>query len=143
MLWWQWLVVSLGLFGVEMLTPGVFFFVFFGAGAFVAAFTTAVETTPEFWQQALVFSLCSMGSLLAFRKQLLQRLPRKGAAADIDALVGEYLVLDKELSGSDVGRAEFRGSLWSVRSSDMVPLRAGQRCRIERVSELTLWVKGE
>ena len=41
------------------------------------------------------------------------------------------------------GTAELRGVPWSTRVASGIPLRAGQRCRVERVDGLTLWVRAE
>ena len=40
-------------------------------------------------------------------------------------------------------RAELRGVPWSARATSGVALRKGQRCRVERVEGLTLWVRCE
>jgi membrane protein implicated in regulation of membrane protease activity len=41
-----------------------------------------------------------------------------------------------------VGKVELRGSSWSARSA-RAALARGQRCRVERVDGLTLWVRPE
>ncbi len=40
-------------------------------------------------------------------------------------------------------KAELRGVPWSARAASGIALRKGQRCRVERVDGLTLWVRAE
>jgi membrane protein implicated in regulation of membrane protease activity len=42
-----------------------------------------------------------------------------------------------------VGRAELRGSGWTVRSQEPEALAKGLRCRVERVEGFTLWIRPE
>ena len=42
-----------------------------------------------------------------------------------------------------LGKAELRGTQWAARTSGSATLPPGQRCRVERVEGLTLWVRAE
>jgi hypothetical protein len=61
----------------------------------------------------------------------------------VDTLVGEGAVVLEEVSPGGVGKAELRGTSWSARSHSSVPLTKGQRCAVERVEGLTLWIRPE
>jgi membrane protein implicated in regulation of membrane protease activity len=61
----------------------------------------------------------------------------------IDSLVGEEVVLLGDLPAGGEGKAELRGVPWSARTASGAALRAGQRCRVERIDGLTLWVRAE
>jgi membrane protein implicated in regulation of membrane protease activity len=61
----------------------------------------------------------------------------------VDSLVGETAVLTEDLPTGGVGKAELRGTSWSVRSRAPEGLRRGQRTRVEQVDGLTLWVRVE
>jgi membrane protein implicated in regulation of membrane protease activity len=50
-------------------------------------------------------------------------------------------VLLQDLPVGGEAKAEYRGVPWSARAAAGIPLRAGQRCRVERVEGLVLWVK--
>jgi membrane protein implicated in regulation of membrane protease activity len=41
------------------------------------------------------------------------------------------------------GRVELRGTPWTARTAGGVKLAVGQRCRVERVDGLTLWLRAE
>jgi membrane protein implicated in regulation of membrane protease activity len=82
--------------------------------------------------------------LLAVRKQLLGRFQaHRGRDADFQYLIGEVATPDDDLAANAVGRAELRGSSWCARNDEGVGLRKGQRCRVERVEGLTVWLKAE
>jgi membrane protein implicated in regulation of membrane protease activity len=57
--------------------------------------------------------------------------------------VGEQGVLLADLPEGGEGKAELRGVPWTARLASGGPLRKGQRCRVERVEGLTLWVRAE
>jgi inner membrane protein len=142
MSWWVWLLVGLGLLGFEMLTPGGFFVLFFGLGALVVGALAGLGLTEPVWLQWLLFSLLSVGSLLIFRRRLLAWLQSPEGAA-VGTLVGDVAVLLDDLPPGAVGKAELRGTAWSVRHDGTETLPRGRRCRVERVDGLMLSVRPE
>jgi membrane protein implicated in regulation of membrane protease activity len=71
------------------------------------------------------------------------RLNVKGSRRPVDSLVGEGGVVLEEIPANGVGKAEVRGSSWNARSAGGTALAKGQRCRIEWVDGLTVWVRPE
>lgn len=135
--WWVWVVLALVLLGAEAVTPGGFVVLFFGIGALAAGLLAAVQTTPSLLLQALTFSIVACVSLVLFRGRLLASL--KPPPTRVDTLVGEVGTLLDDLAVDAVGKIELRGTAWSARSAGPA-LRRGQRCRVERVDGLTLWI---
>ena len=144
MSWWLWIVIGLILMGLEMATPGGFFIAFFGVAALLVGLLTGMRVIGPVWLQWLLFSILSVASVAFFRKPLLdwmkKREPRRPA---VDTLVGETAIVSEDIAMGGVGKAELRGTSWSVRSRTAEALRRGQRCRVEQVDGLTLWVKAE
>jgi membrane protein implicated in regulation of membrane protease activity len=141
MLWWYWMLLGLVLLAVEMLIPGGFFALFFGLAALVIGALVGVGIGGPSWLQWFVFSILSIVSLFFFRGPVLTRLKiRYQATPRIDTLVGEIVTLRDELLPGAVGKAEFRGTVWTVQNGAEHTLRSGQRCRVQRVDGLTLWV---
>lgn len=122
--------------------PGSFFVLFFGVGAVVVGALVGVGAIAEPWLEWLLFSAVSVGSLVGFRRRLLAML-QQGRASTVgtETFVGESATLLDDLEPGAVGRAELRGSVWSVRSDDQTRIVRGQRCRVEKVDGLTLWVR--
>jgi membrane protein implicated in regulation of membrane protease activity len=130
------------LLAVEMMLPGSFFVLFFGVGAIVVGVLAGLGAIGEPWLEWLLFSAFSVGSLVAFRSRLLQRFTRSHASTvGTETYVGDTATLTEDLEPGAVARAELRGSVWSVRSHETTRLARGQRCRVERVDGLTLWVR--
>lgn len=144
MLWWIWILFGLGLLVVEMLTPGGFFVMFFGLGALVVGILTllGLSSPPTQW---LLFSVISVGSLLLLRRRLVERFQSVPDADghSLSSLVGDTAVLTEDLAQGGVGKAELRGTSWSVRSLAPGALPRGERCIVEKVDGLMLWVKPE
>lgn len=139
MIWWMWVLVGLGLLVVEVVTPGGLFALFFGLGALVVALLSFAGVGAT-WQW-IAFTLLSVALLLGLRRTLRDRIATSGPP--VDSLVGEQAVLLQDLAAGDVGKAELRGTPWIARAASGVPLLAGQRCRVERVEGLTLWLRVE
>jgi len=140
MAWWLWVLGGIALLVVEMLTPGGLFALFFGVGALATALLAAAGLGPIV--QWLAFSAVSVVLLATLRRTLQERLEARPGPA-VDAIVGEEVVLLGDVPAGGVGKAELRGVPWSTRVASGVPLHAGQRCRVERIDGLTLWVRAE
>jgi len=143
MCWWLWLVLGLVLVGLEVLTPGGFYVLFFGVGALVVGTLTGLGWGGPPWLQWLLFSVISVASLLCFRPHLIRLARSKERPDPMDTLVGEIAVLAEELPAGAVGKAELRGTTWTAHNRGGRALARGQRCRVEAVDGLTLIVRGE
>ena len=144
MIWWLWILLGLALLLLELLTPGGFFVVFFGVAALVVGALAGLNLGGPAWVQWLLFSTLSIASLLLFRDPLLARLKRRQSEnPPVDSLVGQIALLLEDLPPGAVGKAELRGTGWSVRYRAARALSKGQRCIVEEVEGLTLWVRPE
>jgi len=141
--WWLWMLLGLALLAVEMLTPGGFYVLFFGVGALVVGALTVGGVGGGPALQWLLFSLLSVASLWLFRSRLVAAFGSPPGAGEVDSLLREVAVLQQDLPPNGIGKAELRGSTWTVRNGDSRELRRGERCRVERVDGLTLWLRAE
>jgi len=141
--WWLWILAGLALVVIEMATPGGFFALFFAIAALVIGVLVRLGWAGPDWVQWLVFSLLSILGLAVFRRPLMRALKLGGPGRVVDAMAGESAVVLEDVPAEGVGKAEMRGSAWSARSSARTPLAKGQRCRVEKVDGLTLWLRPE
>jgi inner membrane protein len=142
--WWLWMLLGFALLAVEMVTPGLFYFFFFGVGAIMVGALVGVGVDASVSLQWLLFSVFSVAALLLFRRKLVALLESKNTNArtgDLDSLVGEVVVLTDNLAPNAVGKAEGRGSSWTVVNGSSESLSKGQRCRVYLMEGLTLWVR--
>ena len=144
MLWWYWLLLGLALLGLEVATPGAFFFLFPGGAALLVGGLSLVGLAGPAWAQWALFSVLSVVLLALARKPLVAQLKtRRGSEGRNPEIVGEEVTLLEDLPPGGVGKGELRGSIWSVRSARSGALSREQRCRVEKVEGLTLWVVPE
>ncbi|MGH9657914.1 MAG: NfeD family protein [Bryobacteraceae bacterium] len=142
--WWVWLLVGLLLLVAELVIPGGFYMVFFGAGALAVGLMTAYGYSGPAWMQWFLFSVLSITALALFRKPLLEKIRSSTLpSTEVDSLVGQSALVLEAMDVDRLGRAELRGASWTARNIGPAPLAAHQRCRVERVDGLTLLVKAE
>jgi len=137
--WWIWLVAAVAFLVAEMLTPGGFYFFFFGVGALVTG-GLALAGVDNLLTQSVFFIAFSVVAFLLFRKPLLAKF-QSPAKVDVDSLIGETATLSGPLHPGEFGQAELRGSNWKVRNISGASIAAGQRCIVEQVDGLTLSVR--
>jgi membrane protein implicated in regulation of membrane protease activity len=143
MAWWLWILVGLALLGLEILTPGGFYVLFFGVGALVVGALTAVGYSGPVWSQWLLFSVISIVTLALFRKPVLRLVDDRAPAPAMDTLEGEVAVLLDDLAVGTIGKAELRGTVWTAQNAGDRPLARGQRARVSAVDGLTLKLRPE
>jgi inner membrane protein len=140
--WWIWILLGLLLLLAELLTPGGFYIIFFGIGALVVGVLAGFNAAGPLWFQFILFSILSVLTLWLFRGKLLQ-LTQGERRENVDSLVGETAVATEEIHLNAVGKAELRGTSWNARNVGDKPLTRGQRCVVERVEGLTIFVRAE
>ena len=138
------MLLGFALLAVEVFTPGLFYFFFFGVGAILVGALVGVGVDASISLQWLLFSIFSVATLLLFRQKLVALLDSKNTNArtgDLDSIVSEVMTLTEDLAPNATGKAEVRGSSWTVVNGGSEPLRKGQRCRVYQMEGLTLWVR--
>jgi len=140
MTWWAWALLGLGLCAGEMITPGGFYFLFFGVGALVTSGLVWLGVAGPPWLEWLVFTVVSVACLVPLRGRVV-RWASAGEPRVVDSLVGQELLLLDDLAPGGIGKGELRGTTWNVRTAVPRTLRQGERARVTRVEGLTLWVE--
>ena len=143
MQWWAWITVGAVLLGSELtFVNAQFYLVFIGGAALVVGFLDLLGVHTADWLQWCLFALLSVGSLLAFRQRIYERMRRKLPAMRTGPQ-GETVVLPADLPPGETCRLEFRGCSWSAVNGGRSVIAAGARARVERVDGLTLVVLAE
>ena len=144
MIWWYWMLLGLVLLGIEMVTPGGFYILFFGLAALIVGSLAGLEIAQAEWLQWLLFSGLAILSLLIFRGPLLASLKKRDKDLPaVDTLAGESAIPREDLAVSGTGKAELRGTTWTAHNAGPTPLTKGQRCKVERIEGLTIWISAE
>jgi membrane protein implicated in regulation of membrane protease activity len=144
MAWWAWLVLGIGLLGVEMFViDAQFYLVFIGLSAAIVGLLGLAGISPPDWAQWLIFSGLAIIAMLAFRRRLYEML--RGGVGQVDErlTVGDRVVIPARLEPGQSGRVEYRGSSWTARNTGSLAIEAGREAVIAEVDGLTLHVKAE
>lgn len=144
MTWWYWVVLGLLLAGAELVTPGGFFFLFFGVAAVLVGVLAGLEMAGPAWMEWFLFSVIAVICVVFFRNPLL-RYVEAGApkTSDIDSLRGEVAVAMDGIGPGAMGRAQLRGTVWSARNTGEAAILPGDRCTVAEVSGLTILIRRE
>jgi inner membrane protein len=140
--WWAWVVLGLGLVLLELLTPLGFYLIFFGVGALALGAFAGLHLPVPLWAEWVLFSGCSILAMLLFRRPLLRRFHPRGQPPAIDSMVGEPATALEDIAVGGTGRVELRGTTWGARNVGAQPVTRGQRCTVEKLEGLSLWVRG-
>ena len=142
--WWAWLVLGIGLLGVEMFViDAQFYLVFIGLAAAVVGILGLVAVDLPRWAQWLVFSALAVVAMVAFRRRLYELLRNRSGQVDERLTVGDRVVVSARLEPGQSGRVEYRGTSWTARNTGAAAIEAGREAVISQVDGLTLHVKAE
>jgi membrane protein implicated in regulation of membrane protease activity len=137
--WWVWVLAAFLLLTIEFFATTAHVG-FFAIGAFLVALIVGVGIPMPLWGQLLTFSISSV-ILLIFVRPVVVRKLGFNVTKVVDTLVGEQAVVLADLPVSAEGKAEMRGSTWTARNVGETPLTKGQRCIVEQVVGLTIYVR--
>jgi membrane protein implicated in regulation of membrane protease activity len=142
MTWWIWILLGLALLAVEIAIPGGIIMLFFGVSAMIVGVLVALGVGGPLWFQAVLFSVLSVVSLLTLRGPILRRMKSTGVSDDqVDSIAGEQAVMLGDIAPGAEGRAELRGTSWAAKNIGDGPLTEGQKCIVDRVDGLKLYVR--
>jgi inner membrane protein len=141
--WWVWIVLGLALLVSELLTPGGFYICFFGAGAIVVGILKFLGLSSSLATDGLLFVLISVAALSFFRKPLLARFRKLTPEIQVDNLTSETASATEDIPPNGHGKVELRGTAWNATNTSDQPILKGQRCKVERVEGLTLFVRSQ
>jgi membrane protein implicated in regulation of membrane protease activity len=139
MSWWMWVLFGVGLLVIEIVTPGGLFALFFGASALLVGLLALVGLESAGVQWAL-FAALGVVLLLGLRRRLQARM---GAGPHVAGLVGELALPREDLPPGATGSADLRGAPWTAVNEGEAPVRRGQRCRVTRAENLTIYIRAE
>jgi membrane protein implicated in regulation of membrane protease activity len=141
--WWIWIIGGVVLCLMELLTPGVFFLLFFGTGAIVVGILTWIGLLETAWVQMLLLSIFSLGALVLFRRTLLNKLTNEESEGHVTTIKDEVGTALEDIPPGGTGQVEMRGTGWSAHNEGDEPIEKDQQCTVERVEGISLRVRGK
>lgn len=142
--WWAWLVLGIGLLGVELLVVDAqFYLVFIGLSAAAVGLLGLTGVNLPEWAQWLAFAVLALITMLTFRKRVYEMLRSGVGQVDERLTVGDRVLVPARLEPGQSGRVEYRGSSWTARNTGGAAIEAGREALIHGVDGLTLHVRAE
>jgi membrane protein implicated in regulation of membrane protease activity len=111
----MWLLAAVLLLLVELLTPGLFFFISFAFGSLFGALA-AVLGYSFWWQSGIALGI-SLIQFFAMRRRLKQFTDSVHAPTNVHALQGKKGVVLAEISPLQSGSVKVGGEQWAASSS--------------------------
>jgi membrane protein implicated in regulation of membrane protease activity len=140
--WWLWMLLGLALLAAEILTPGGFFIIFFGAAALCVGLLKLAGFLDGLAMEGLAFAALAVAGLVFFRKPVMQRFRHLSTQQkEVDSLTSEVAVALVEIAVRGMGKVELRGAAWTAQNVGDTLIPKAARCRVESVDGLTLNVR--
>ena len=142
--WWAWMVLGIGLLGVEMFViDAQFYLVFIGLSAAIVGLLGLFGVGLPSWAQWLVFSALAVAAMLGFRRRLYEMVRNRSGHVEERLTVGDRVVVAARLEPGQSGRVDYRGTSWTARNTGASAIDAGREAVIAEVDGLTLHVRAE
>src|SRR6185503_3922314 len=109
--WWAWMVLGIGLLGVEMfLIDAQFYLVFIGLSAAIVGLLGLFGVDLPNWAQWVAAALLAVLAVFALRKRVYELV--RGSAGHVEErlTVGDRVAVPVRLEPGQSGRVEYRGS---------------------------------
>jgi membrane protein implicated in regulation of membrane protease activity len=140
--WWIWLVVGIGLLGVEMFVIDLqFYLVFVGISAVIVGLLGVAGVTMPDWAQWLLFAALSIFAMVAFRRRVYALVRGNTGIVQERVTSGDRVLVPVRLEPGQSCRLDYRGTSWAARNVDALPIAAGSEAIVSKVDDLTLHLK--
>ncbi|MGI6524636.1 MAG: NfeD family protein [Bdellovibrionota bacterium] len=128
MLWWMWIFVGLVLLIAEALIATDFYLFFLGLAALLVgtlvSFFDLLMTPLEPWMQWASFAVFTIVLMCFLRKKVLNKLHTSAEEMPED-LIGDNIKITEDIPVGEIGQAETRGTVWSVKNESKEVLQKG------------------
>ncbi len=143
MAWWGWIAAGALLLAAEMgFVDAEFYLVFLGLSALLVGLLALAGFEGPAWSQWLLFAGFAAASFALFRARIYARIQRRSGSLP-EGVAGETVIASEPIAASARGRAELRGTQWTVVNAGPEPLAVGDRARVVGSDGLVLRVRGE
>ncbi len=138
-MWYIWLTLFLVFLGIEMVTPGMFFFLCFSVGAIFAM--TATLLGFYYVVSVIVFCVISVISIFFIRPLLKRYMEKRKVESNVDSLIGMKTQVLEEISADKPGKVKLEGEIWSAVSKDDRKISKDENVEVVSVDGTKLIVK--
>ena len=142
MAWWGWLILGVGLLGIEMFGIDLqFYLVFLGVSAAIVGLLGLAGLAMPEWVQWLLFAVLAITAMVVFRRRVYELVRGQTGHVPERITSGDKVVVPVRLEPGQSCRVDYRGTSWTARNADVLPIAAGSEAVISTVDDLTLHLK--
>jgi len=140
--WWGWLILGVGLLGIEMFGIDLqFYLVFLGVSAAIVGLLGLAGLAMPEWVQWLLFAVLAITAMVVFRRRVYELVRGQTGHVPERITSGDKVVVPVRLEPGQSCRVDYRGTSWTARNADVQPIAAGTEAVISNVDHLTLHLK--
>lgn len=142
MAWWAWMIVAAISLAIEMFVfDAQFYLVFFAFSAAIIGFLGLAGVNMPDWAQFLALSVLAVTSMVTFRKRAYELVRNRTGHVEERLTVGDRVTVPVRLEPSQTCRVDYRGTSWTARNVDAMPIEAGREAVIASVDGLVLMLR--
>jgi len=140
--WWGWVILGIGLLGVEMFGIDLqFYLVFVGVSAAIVGLLGLAGLAMPDWAQWLLFAALAIVAMLTFRRRVYALVRGKSGHVQERVTSGDQIAVPVRLDPGQTCRVDYRGTTWTARNVDVLTIAAGSQAIISSIDDLTLHIK--
>lgn len=141
MAWWQWLILGVGLLGVELFViDAEFYLVFVGVAAVLTGLLGLAGIPLPEWAQWLIFAGLAVASMVTFRKRVYHKIRGRVGHVPDRVQSGDRVFVSTTLEPGQSCRVDYRGTTWTARNVGATAIAGGSEAVISAINDLTLHV---
>jgi membrane protein implicated in regulation of membrane protease activity len=143
MTWWAWMVLGAVILGAELFAiDAQFYLVFLGLSAALVGAASLAGIDMAESTQWLAFALLSLAFFFTFRRALYGKI-RGGAPGFQESISGDTVTVSGDLAPGAEGRAELRGTEWTIRNVSADTIISGTRAKVVKTDGVILHVEAD
>ena len=143
MTWWAWMVLGAVILGAELFAiDAQFYLVFLGVSAALVGAASLAGIDMAESTQWMAFALLSLAFFFTFRRALYDKI-RGGAPGFQESISGDTVTVSGDLAPGAEGRAELRGTEWTIRNVSADTIVGGTRAKVIKTDGVILHVESD
>ena len=132
-----WVIIGVALLVLELVSVS-FYAIFFGIGALITSLVIYLGLADNLTAQLIIFGVSSLGSLLIFRKKLLEVF-NKSDQKYVE-IVDDYAKVSQRIPENGEGKVFYRGSDWIAYTKSDLTIEQDSKVKILRIDGIKLIV---
>ena len=136
---WFWVIIFVVTILLELMTVDLMC-IWFSVGALFALILEAFNA--PFWAEVIVFLVVSLALIFTVGKYTRKLLKGK-ESTNVDALIGQDIIILKDTSFRELGEGRINGIIWSTIALNDEEIKAGEYAVIRKISGNKLFIESK